>query len=180
MEVGKLRRSDRAMSEQDTVALLQRALVGRIGTVDADGTPYVVPLNFVYEDQRRRIHLHLAQQVGHLASNLGFSPKVCFEVDEPGQLFATGDAGCNTDQAYESVVCFGRAVVVSDEREKERIARLFFRKYVDENMPGRSYDPELVFLATVEFVTVEVAVVTGKRCPRPDAFAAGDGRCAES
>jgi nitroimidazol reductase NimA-like FMN-containing flavoprotein (pyridoxamine 5'-phosphate oxidase superfamily) len=167
MEIGKLRRSDQAMSEQDSVALLQRALVGRIGTVDADGTPYVVPLNFVYEDGECRIHLHLAQQPGHLASNLGFSPKVCFEVDEPGPLFATGDAGCNTDQAYESVICFGRAALVSDERDKERIARLFLRKYVDEHMPGRLYDPELVWIAAAEFVTIQVAVVTGKRCPAP-------------
>ncbi len=165
MEVGKLRRSDRAMSEQDSGALLQRALVGRIGTVDADGAPYVVPLNFVYEDQGRRIHLHLARQPGHLASNLALSSKVCFEVDEPGLLVATGDAGCNTDQAYESAVCFGRAAVVSDEGEKERIARLFIRKYVDEHMPGRSDDPGLVWLGAVEFVTVEVGVVTGKRCP---------------
>src|SRR3989304_8919929 len=113
MEAGELRRSDRAISEQDSVALLERALVGRIGTVDADGTPYVVPLNFVYEDQGRRIHLHLARQPGHLASNLEFSSKVCFEVDEPGPLFATGEGGRNTDQAYESAVCFGRAAVVS-------------------------------------------------------------------
>ena len=167
MEVGKLRRSDRAMSEQDSVALLQRALVGRIGTVDADGTPYVVPLNFVYEDQGRRIHLHLAKQPGHLASNLAYSSKVCFEVDEPGALVATGDAGCNTDQVYQSALCFGRAAVVSGEREKDRIARLFIRKYVDEHMPGRSYDPGLVWLGTVEFITVEVGVVTGKRCPAP-------------
>ena len=167
MALGELRRSDRAMSEQDSVALLQRALVGRIGTVDADGTPYVVPLNFAYGDQGRRIHLHLAKQSGHLASNLEFSSKVCFEVDEPGPLVATGDAGCDTDQVYESVVCFGRAAVVSDEREKERIARLFIRKYVDEHMPGRSYDRGLVWLGAVEFVTVEVSVVTGKRCPAP-------------
>ena len=84
MAVGRLRRSDRTMSEEDTVVLLRRALVGRIGTVDADGTPYVVPLNFVYEHAARRIHLHFARQPGHLTSNLKFSSKVCFEVDEPG------------------------------------------------------------------------------------------------
>ena len=89
MAVGKLRRSDRAMSEEDSVALLQRALVGRIGTVDADGTPYVVPLNFVYEHTARRIHLHFARQPGHLASNLKFSSKVCFEVDKPPSRRAT-------------------------------------------------------------------------------------------
>ena len=85
-------------------------------------------------------------------------------MDEPGPLIATGDAGCDTDQVYESGVCFGRARTVSDERERERIARLFLRKYIDENMPGREYDPELVWLAAVEFVTIEVAFVTGKRC----------------
>jgi nitroimidazol reductase NimA-like FMN-containing flavoprotein (pyridoxamine 5'-phosphate oxidase superfamily) len=167
MAVGKLRRSDRAMSAQDSVALLQWALVGRVATIDAEGTPYIVPLNFVYEHRGRRIHLHLAKQRGHLASNLEFSSKVCFEVDEPGPLVATGDAGCNTDQVYESVVCFGRAKVIDDEREKERIARLFVRKYVDEHMPGRSYEPGLVWLGAVEFVTVEIGVVTGKRCPSP-------------
>jgi nitroimidazol reductase NimA-like FMN-containing flavoprotein (pyridoxamine 5'-phosphate oxidase superfamily) len=88
-------------------------------------------------------------------------------VDEPGSLFATGEAGCDTDQAYESAVCFGRAAVVSDEGEKERIAKLFIRKYVDEHMPGRAYDPGLVWPSTVEFVTVEVGVLTGKRCPAP-------------
>ena len=155
------------MSDEDCVALLQRTLVGRIGTIDAEGTPYVVPLNFVYEDEGRRIHLHLAKQRGHLASNLVFASKVCFEVDEPGSLFATGDAGCNTDQVYESVVCFGRAKVIADEREKERIAKLFVRKYIDEHMPGRSYEPGLVWLGTVEFVSIEIGVVTGKRCPPP-------------
>jgi nitroimidazol reductase NimA-like FMN-containing flavoprotein (pyridoxamine 5'-phosphate oxidase superfamily) len=165
MAVGKLRRSDRAMSEEETVDLLQRALVGRIGTVDAGGMPYVVPLNFVYEHPARRIHLHFARHPGHLASNLRTSPKVCFEVDEPGPLMATGQAGCETSHAYESVVCFGRAQVVSDERESMRIARLLVQKYVDQHMPGRSYKPGLVALDRVHFVTVDVEVMTGKRRP---------------
>ena len=167
MAVGRLRVSDRAMPEEAAVALLHRALVGRIGTVGADGLPYVVPLNFVYEHPARRIHLHLAKQPGHLASNLEFSPKVCFEVDELGPLFATGETACETDHAYESVVCFGRAQVVSDERERKRLAGLFVRKYLDEHMPGRSYKPDLVFLGIVDFVTVEVELMTGKHRPPP-------------
>lgn len=164
MAIGKIRFSDRVMSEQDSVALLEQALVGRIGTVSAVGMPYVVPLNFVYEDQPQRIHLHLARYVeGHLASNLKFSSKVCFEVDEPGPLMATGETACETDHAYESVVCFGRAQVISDERERTRIARLFLQKYVDERMPGRTYKPELTLLSIVDFVTVQIDIMTGKR-----------------
>lgn len=165
MATGKLRRPDRAMAEGDSEALLRRALVGRIGTVDPEGTPYVVPLNYVFEGRPRRIHLHLARQPGHLALNLEFSSKVCFEVDEPGPLIATGDTACDTSQAYESVVCFGRAHMVTDERERRRVARLFVRKYVDGQMPGRSYDPGLPLLSIVEFVTVEIEVMTGKRRP---------------
>lgn len=165
MAIGKLRRADRAMFDEDSKALLQRALVGRIGSVDPEGTPYVVPLNFVFEGQPRRIHLHLAKQPGHLASNLKFSPTVCFEVDEPGPLIATGDTGCETSHAYESAVCFGRARVVTDEHERTRVARLFVRKYLEGQMPGRSYNPGLPLLSTVDFVTVEIDVITGKRRP---------------
>ncbi len=165
MGLGEIRVSDRAMSNKDAAALLQRALVGRIGTVDSEGIPYVVPLNFVYAHRRRRIHLHIGRQPGHLASNLAFSPKVCFEVDEPGPLIATGETACETDQAYESVICFGYAQVVPDERERTRIARLFLRKYIDQGMPGRSYKRGLLLMSIADFVTVYVDVMTGKRRP---------------
>jgi nitroimidazol reductase NimA-like FMN-containing flavoprotein (pyridoxamine 5'-phosphate oxidase superfamily) len=154
------------MSDEDSEALLHRALVGRIGTVDAEGRPYVVPLNYVFEGQPHRIHLHLAKQTGHLASNLEFSPRVCFEVDEPGPLIATGETACETGHAYESVVCFGRAHTVTDKRERTRVARLLARKYVDEHMPGRPYEPALPLLSIVHFVTVEIEVMTGKRGPQ--------------
>ena len=165
MTLGEIRISDRAMSEEDSAALLQRALVGRIGTVGADGMPYVVPMNFVYEQAGRRIHLHLGRQPGHLAENLKSSPKLCFEVDEPGPLIATGETACETDHVYESVICFGQGRVASDLAERTRIARLFVQKYVDQGMPGRSYKPGLVYLEIVDFVTIEVAVMTGKRQP---------------
>ncbi len=145
--------------------LLHRALVGRLGTVSSVGMPYVVPLNFVFEDGPPRVHLHIARQPGHLSSNIGFSSKACFEVDEPGSLVATGETACNTDQAYESVICFGRAQVVSSNRERRRIARLFVRKFLDQAMAGRSYKPGLALLDIVDFVTVKVDTMTGKRGP---------------
>ncbi len=162
MAIGKPRIRERVMSRKDTIALLQRSLVGRIGTVDSAGMPYVVPLDFVFEDKPPRIHLHIARQPGHLSSNLGFSSKVCFEVDDPGPLVATGETACETDHAYESAVCFGRARVVSGKRERGRIARLFVRRFLDQAMPDRSYKPGLTLLKTVEFVTLDLEVMTGK------------------
>jgi hypothetical protein len=56
--------------------------------------------------------------------------------------------------------------VVTDERERTRVASLFVRKYVDGHMPGRSYKTGPALLSIVEFVTVEIDVMTGKRRPR--------------
>lgn len=165
MAIGEPWIAERTMSQKDTMALLGRALVGRMGTVSSEGTPYVVPLDFVFEDGPPRIHLHIARQPGHLSSNLDFSSKVCFEVDEPGPLVATGETACETDHAYESAVCFGQARVVSSKRERARIARLFVRRFLDQAMPDRSYKPGLVLLDAVEFVTVHVDIMTGKRGP---------------
>jgi nitroimidazol reductase NimA-like FMN-containing flavoprotein (pyridoxamine 5'-phosphate oxidase superfamily) len=165
MALGRPRMAEREMSRKDTVALLQRALVGRLGTVGSEGLPYVVPLDFVFEDEPPRIHLHIARQQGHLSSNLGFSSRVCFEVDEPGPLVATGETACETDHAYESAVCFGEAHFVSGKRERGRIARLFVRRFVDQGMPGRSYKRGLASLKSVDLVTVHVEVMTGKRGP---------------
>ncbi len=86
-------------------------------------------------------------------------------VDVP--LIATGETGCETDHVYESVICFGRARVVSDLDERVRIARLFVQKYVDQAMPDRSLKAGLVFMDIVDFITFGISLMTGKRLSPP-------------
>ncbi len=165
MPAGELRRKDRESSPVDTQGCLERALVGRVGTVSPDGEPYVVPMNFVFDSTSNRVFLHCAT-TGHLLDNLAANPRACFEVDEAGELLATGPSTCDTSQAYQSVICFGRAHVLTGNREREEALRLFVKKYVDRMMPHRKYDPAMKTLDATTVIAIEVERMTGKRRPR--------------
>ncbi len=150
------------MNAREAEECLARATVGRMGTSGPGGLPYVVPLNFVFDAPSRTIFLHCATS-GHLLDNLAYNPQACFEVDEPGELIAPNPRGCDTSQVYKSTICFGTARVVTEPQAKERALRLFLRKYVDQLMPGRSYDPELTTARATTVIALQVELMTGKR-----------------
>ena len=167
MTLGRIRRPSLAMGQEESKALLQQCLVGRLGTVGSDGMPYITPVNYVYEPQTRRIYIHHSSKRGHLLTNLEYSNKVCFEVDEPGPIMATGDYACNTTQVYRSVICFGRMLTIEDAEEKKRILGLLVQKYVDQLMPDRVYKPELVELDRTMVLAMDIEVMTGKHRDPP-------------
>ncbi len=157
-----VRRADRAMDEADSVALLERCLVGHVGTVSADGTPYVTPMNYVYVPGSNRMYLHMSAQRGHLLANLEHSPKVCFQVERAGPVVQTGETGCDASQVYQSVVCFGTARFISVRSQKEHVCRMFNEKYAPK-LPTDSFprlDETLV-------VAIAIERMTGKRRPMP-------------
>lgn len=165
MPLGELRKKNREMGAPESEELLGRALVGRLGTVGPDGMPYVVPMNFVYDPAVRTVFLHCAN-TGHRLDNLAHNPLACFEVDEPEAILATGTRACDTSQIYRSVICFGKAIVVSDREEKERALRLFVTKYVDGLMPERRYEPVLTTLDQTTVIALRVETMTGKKRTR--------------
>ena len=168
MPRGKLWLMTRAMGMEGSEALLQRCLVGRVGTVGSDGMPYVIPMNYVYESQTRRIYFHHSPSgEGHFLTNLRDNDQVCFEVDEPGPLVATGDHACNTAQVYRSVICFGRMSTIEDVSEKKRVLDLLVQKYIDRHMPGRMYSPELVQLDQTLVLAMDIQMMTGKHRQSP-------------
>ncbi len=162
MPRGELRRRDRQMEPPEAEGFLQEATVGRMGTVDRDGFPYVVPLNYAYEAASRTIFIHCATS-GHLLDNLAYSPLACFEVDEATEIIATGPGACDVSQVYASVICFGRAGVLNEPADRERALRLLVHKYVDQRMPERRYDPELKTASTTTVIAMKVDRMTGKR-----------------
>jgi len=63
----KLRRQDRAINEDEAMALLRRAEYGILSTVSANDEPYGVPLNFCVIDHC--IYFHCAVD-GHKIDNI--------------------------------------------------------------------------------------------------------------
>jgi len=100
---------------KEIIRVLESTNIGRLATVDAEGYPYITPVNFVY--YQGCVYFHCAPQ-GEKLDNLTRSPRVCFEVDLPLAYLEVGfnpeRNPCRTHQFYRSVILRGTARVVPD------------------------------------------------------------------
>lgn len=161
MHRGEVRRRDRELTEADAWAFLEQAFACRIGTVDDEGWPYVVPQLFIVHDGK--LYFHNTAARGHTRTNLESNPRVCFEADEPGFIFPYGEqAPCETSVGYASVIAFGTARIVTDRAEKVAFFERFMAKYADPAWERPEVWP-LLDATTVYEITVER--LTAKRRP---------------
>ncbi|HVN45498.1 MAG TPA: pyridoxamine 5'-phosphate oxidase family protein [Steroidobacteraceae bacterium] len=163
---GDLRRADKVMSAEEVRAFLGDAHCGRTATVGADGYPYVVPNLFVWMEER--IFLHTARVRGHFLANIEFCDRVCFEADQPGEIFPYGPVECDTSIAFRSVVVFGRIRVVPELDIRERFFAAFMSKYAPRDSWGRARGSFPRIDATILYA-ITPEILTGKQTPLPAA-----------
>jgi uncharacterized protein len=131
-------------SKQKIIDFLNSQPAGRIASIDKNGYPQVIPMNFVYADGAIYMHSH---PFGEKLDNIRRNPNVGFEVDQhicflPSYYFHPTDAS-QADTLYISVVIKGRAEIVEDAEEKARALNALMEKYqkegryevLDANMP---------------------------------------------
>jgi uncharacterized protein len=82
----------RNLSEEQSREVLRRERVARLGCI-ADGFPYVVPVNFVFDGLNAVVHSLPGRKVVAMREN----PRVCLQVDE-----------IEDDWNWKSVLAFGR------------------------------------------------------------------------
>jgi len=160
----QVRRADKLMTADRTRATLAGGFCGRLATTGADGYPYCVPLLYVMLDGE--IYVHNTVATGHLRSNVEHEPRVCFEVDEPDQVFDYGRFECDSSVAYRSVIVFGKIRIVAERAAKQRFFEALMTKY-------RKAGPERPkgFFPRIDDVTVYAITVermTGKETPLPE------------
>jgi uncharacterized protein len=158
-----MRRSDLAMSEQRLIETLERGYCGRLATVGADGFPYCVPLLYVWADGL--VFLHTARARGHLRANLDHEPRVCFVVDEPGEVYPYGRFECDTTLAYRSVTLFGSIGLVDDAAGKRQFFARLMAKYARPDW-GRPRD-FLPRIDAIDLYAIAPERMTGKEIPLP-------------
>src|SRR6185436_12426934 len=159
----KLRRADKLMSRERTLETLESGFCGRLATIGADGYPYCVPLLYVWMDGE--IYLHNTSARGHLRANVDSETRVCFEMDEPGEIFPYGRFECDTSVAFRSIIVFGKARIVEDQGAKQAFFVALMRKYA-KGIDGRPKDffPRL---DQITLYTIAIERITGKETPLP-------------
>ncbi len=126
--------------------------VGRIATIDENGFPQIIPMNFAFVNDS--IYMH-SYPKGEKLDNLIRNEKVGFEVDReleflPSYFSHPTDAS-QADTLYISVVMKGKASIVDDDNEKTLGLNALMEKY----QPEGNYIP----LKNNDLVLDEVAVI---------------------
>jgi nitroimidazol reductase NimA-like FMN-containing flavoprotein (pyridoxamine 5'-phosphate oxidase superfamily) len=132
-------------SKHKMVDFLNSQPVGRIASIDRDGYPQVIPMNFVYNAGVIYMHSH---PFGEKLDNIRRNPNVGFEVDQhicflPSYYFHKTDAS-QADTLYISIVIKGIAEIVQRNEEKALALNALMEKYqkeggyeaLDSNMPS--------------------------------------------
>lgn len=133
---------------------LKSSSVGYLGVV-RDGSPYVVPLNYVYDDGEIIFH---CSHNGWKLDGIHQNPDVCFCVGwqtgavEPHE----GHGECAMDS--ESATCFGTARIIEDEGERAVYLNRFLRAYVPDGAEISEKD-----VKRCACVVIAVREITGRR-----------------
>ncbi len=136
--------------------------VGRIASIDENGFPQIIPMNFVFLNDVVYMHSHTR---GEKLENLKRNQKVGFEVDReleflPSYFEDPNDASL-ADTLYISVVIKGIGSIVSDKDEKTLALNGLMKKY----QPEGHYDPiksDMEVLDEVAVIKIVPESIRGK------------------
>jgi len=149
-------------SKEKIKEFLDKEHVGRIATIDPNGYPQVIPMNFVFLNDAIYMHSHTK---GEKLENVTRNDKVGFEVDReleflPSYFEDPKDASL-ADTLYISVVIKGKGKLVNDRQEKTNALNGLMKKYQPE---GRyePISPEMPVLDEVAIIKVTPDVMRGK------------------
>ena len=107
-----LRRTTKAMTEEQAKALLKIERRGVFAVNGDDGYPYAIPVNYVYDEESERILFHGAR-VGHKMDSIKKDDKVCFTVYGNERI----DEEMSWAPYMQSTVVFGRCSIIENADE---------------------------------------------------------------
>ena len=120
-------------SKDKIIKFLNEESTGRISSIDKQGFPQIIPMNFVFLNDLVYMHSHIR---GEKIENIKRNSKVGFEVDRNLEFlpsyFSDPENASLADTLYISVVIKGEAQLVEDNEEKVLALNGLMKKYQPE------------------------------------------------
>ena len=149
-----MRRKEQEITDKEEIeAIIRRSLVCRVALAD-EGTPYIVPLCFGYQDNT--LYFHSARE-GKKLDILKKNNRVCFEFDIDTEI-QKDKHPCNWGIQYKSVIGFGEASFVEDLESKKRVLNIVVGQY-----GGGPFEFPDAMVQKTAVIKVKVTSMTGKR-----------------
>lgn len=157
---GQMFRAKRQMPQAEAQDFLRSQKTAHVGTVDANGWPYVVPLVYIYEGGDL-LYVHTGAHQGHFLSNVERNSRICVEVSSIGPLHPGKRFACDSALVYSSVVTFGSARIIRDDREKK--SWFLDRLLAKLGDPSFNFEPGYPMLDRIIVYEQKIEIMTGKQ-----------------
>lgn len=153
----KMRRAKQQVTDEECKRILAEEKRGAFSVIGDEGYPYVVPINFYYDESANRIYLHSAKS-GHKIDAIKTCDKVCF---------TTWNQGFKTENSWElnptSVVVFGRARLLNNEDRadwEDALRRLAAKYYPTQEEVDAEMESQAAHV--VQMIAIDIEHMTGK------------------
>ena len=149
----EMRRKRQQLSEEESIAVLQKATAGTLALLGDKDYPYAVPISYVYHERKLFFHSALA---GHKVDAIRKCDKASFCVIEQDDVQPE-----RYTTFYRSVIAFGRIRIIEDEQEKLQIARMLGNRYNPNHEEGMQKEIESG-LSRMLAIRFDIEHLTGK------------------
>lgn len=150
-----MRRNDREIKLFSEIeAFLGQCTTCRMAMIDKD-EPYIVPLNYGYRD--KTVYLHGAK-VGKKLDILRQSKRVCLEWDREDELITDQEEPCRWGMKYKSVIAWGEAEILEDEKEKIQGLQILMEQFI----PDREWRFNPTIVKNTAVIRVKLDKISGK------------------
>ena len=132
----EMRRKNQILSQEESIAILQKGTSGTLAVLGDDDYPYAVPLSYVYHDNK--IYFHGAK-TGHKIDAIQKHNKVSFCVIDQDDIISE-----EFTTYFKSVVAFGTARILEDDAEKRSAMEKLTARYSPDQAQEKRSDRKSV------------------------------------
>src|ERR1035437_62511 len=151
-----MRRKEKEIKNKEEMEdIIKKAIICRLGLSNND-QPYIVPLNFGYENNE--LHFHCAK-AGKKIDMIKKNKNVCFEIETDTELIKGEHACIDWKMHYKSVIGFGKASIVDVDEEKRRSLDIIMKQYTGNS--GFAYTEKNI--RSVDIIKVVIDSMSGKK-----------------
>ena len=159
---GMTRRELQIKDDAQILRILDTASVLHLGLA-VDNEPYVVPMNYGYYREGKKLVLYLHSAVrGKKLDMVTANPNVFFAIDCDRVPFE-GTLPCTYGMSYSSVMGRGTASIVEDVEEKKKAMSILMKTQTGKDF---TFQDRLVSIVTV--IRIDVTEYTAKHRPLPE------------
>lgn len=143
----EMRRKKQVLTAEESVEILNKGTSGVLAVLGDNDYPYAVPLSYVYYNNK--IFFHCAK-TGHKLDAISRNKKASFCVIDKDDVMPE-----EYTTYFRSVIVFGNARVVDDEKEKRTALEILAAKYSPDHEQGRLQEINKLFK---QLFLVELAI----------------------